>query len=191
MGAEGAAALWRGAAAAASAPHTRPAAALQATHARWNARFPDEPFDSPLLFSGPLLRQPLTVLGDGPAAAAAAVPGPAERSEQSAAPAPCSCPAPAGAGVAGSKLRYDILAACIRQFDFWHSVSRLSLISWTLHIPFRSVAPSIPRLVPTSSAKRVSCTYCCVEEDLLRRSLMRTHRPDLVLMGNGAEGPHN
>lgn len=128
LGSGGAAALWVGSAAASSAPHLRSAAALEATRSRWEALYPEEPFDNPHLSPARPLPQSSPTAAANKGANTAPMPnssngGHPQEMHQAAGGADSGQQTAMQGSAAISKLEYDIIAACIRQFDFWHSVS--------------------------------------------------------------------
>ncbi len=141
LGLEAAARLWSCANAVASAPHTRPGTALAATQALWEAAFPGEPFHpsglGPPGAASPL-RQPLA---DGPAGSGLAPPAHTEGVSAAVAEPAAEALGQRGGGGAGdgegagdraggeladggpaSAFAYDVVAAGVRQFEFYWSV---------------------------------------------------------------------
>ncbi len=137
LGAEAAARLWSCANAVASAPHTRPGMALATTQALWEAAFPGEPFH-PSGLGPPGAASPLRQsLADGPAGSGPAPPARTEGVSAAVAEPAAETLGRRGSGGGGagdgaggklpdggpaSAFAYDVVAAGVRQFEFYWSV---------------------------------------------------------------------
>jgi len=121
----------------ASAPHTRPGTALAATQALWEAAFPGEPFH-PSGLGPPGAASPLRQsLADGPAGSGPAPPARTEGVSAAVAEPAAETLGRRGSGGGGagdgaggklpdggpaSAFAYDVVAAGVRQFEFYWSV---------------------------------------------------------------------
>lgn len=132
MGIESAAALWNGSAAAASAPHTRPAASLVATEQLWREMYPAEPFHLPDLCAD--YTNGVACAQVGQISGSPLIKATADDQKDVRLSRPCT-----PEDWPKSVLQYKLVTACIRQFDFWHSV-RLILPMFTLYCCSESVS---------------------------------------------------